>query len=70
MHKQYGSKVIYDGFDFMIKRRERWCIMGVNGAGKSTLLKLIAADTKPDSGRVTIGASVKLGYFASMPWTF
>ena len=64
VHKQYGSKIIYDGFDFMIKRRERWCIMGVNGAGKSTLLKLIAADTKPDSGTVTIGASVKLGYFA------
>jgi len=64
VHKQYGSKVIYDGFDFMIKRRERWCIMGVNGAGKSTLLKLIASDTKPDSGTVTIGASVKLGYFA------
>lgn len=64
VHKQYGSKVIYDGFDFMIKRRERWCIMGVNGAGKSTLLKLVAADAKPDSGTVTIGASVKLGYFA------
>lgn len=64
VHKQYGSKIIYDGFDFMIKRRERWCIMGVNGAGKSTLLKLIASDTKPDSGTVTIGASVKLGYFA------
>ena len=64
VHKQYGSKVIYDGFDFMIKRRERWCIMGVNGAGKSTLLKLIASDAKPDSGTVTIGASVKLGYFA------
>ncbi|MET3615291.1 ATP-binding cassette subfamily F protein 3 [Rhizobium aquaticum] len=64
VHKQYGSKIIYDGFDFMIKRRERWCIMGINGAGKSTLLKLIASDAKPDSGTVTIGASVKLGYFA------
>lgn len=64
VHKQYGSKIIYDGFDFMIKRRERWCIMGVNGAGKSTLLKLVASDAKPDSGTVTIGASVKLGYFA------
>jgi ATP-binding cassette subfamily F protein 3 len=64
VHKQYGAKVIYDGFDFMIKRRERWCIMGVNGAGKSTLLKLIASDAKPDAGTVTIGASVKLGYFA------
>ena len=64
VHKQYGAKVIYDGFDFMIKRRERWCIMGVNGAGKSTLLKLVAGESSPDSGTVQIGASVKMGYFA------
>ncbi|MGV3551581.1 ABC-F family ATP-binding cassette domain-containing protein [Rhizobium sp.] len=64
IHKQYGAKVIYDGFDFMIKRRERWCIMGVNGAGKSTLLKLISGESTPDQGTVQIGASVKMGYFA------
>ena len=62
--KAYGSKVIYDGLDLLIRRRERWCVMGVNGAGKSTLLKLVARQAKPDSGEVTIGASVKLGYFA------
>jgi ATPase subunit of ABC transporter with duplicated ATPase domains len=64
VHKHYGQKVIYDGFDFMIKRRERWCIMGVNGAGKSTLLKLLAGAAEPDQGTVQIGASVKMGYFA------
>jgi ATPase subunit of ABC transporter with duplicated ATPase domains len=62
--KRYGSKVIYDGFDLMIRRRERWAIMGVNGAGKSTLLKLIAGEAEPDAGGVTVGASVRLGYFA------
>ncbi|MGX5733545.1 ABC-F family ATP-binding cassette domain-containing protein [Bosea thiooxidans] len=62
--KRYGEKIIYDGFDFQIRRRERWCVMGVNGAGKSTLLKLITGTSEPDSGIVTLGAGVKLGYFA------
>jgi ATPase subunit of ABC transporter with duplicated ATPase domains len=62
--KSYGARSIYDGFDFSIRRRERWCIMGVNGAGKSTLLKLIAGASDPDAGSVTIGGSVKMGYFA------
>jgi ATPase subunit of ABC transporter with duplicated ATPase domains len=64
VHKAYGSRTIYDGLDFMIRRKERWCIMGVNGAGKSTLLKLVTGSTDPDEGAVTLGASVKLGYFA------
>jgi ATPase subunit of ABC transporter with duplicated ATPase domains len=62
--KRYGNRTIYDGLDLLIRRRERWCVMGVNGAGKSTLLKLIAGEGKADAGNVTIGASVKLGYFA------
>jgi ATPase subunit of ABC transporter with duplicated ATPase domains len=64
VHKAYGSKQIYEGLDFQIRRKERWCLMGVNGAGKSTLLKLIAGTTEPDQGTVNIGASVKMGYFA------
>ncbi|QOG23096.1 MULTISPECIES: ABC-F family ATP-binding cassette domain-containing protein [Bradyrhizobium] len=64
VHKGYGSKRIYDGLDFMIRRRERWCVMGVNGAGKSTLLKLIAGASEPDEGTVALGGSVKMGYFA------
>src|SRR5712691_11007759 len=64
VHKGYGSKRIYDGLDFMIRRRERWCVMGINGAGKSTLLKLVAGSTEPDDGTVALGGSVKMGYFA------
>ncbi|TCL71343.1 ABC-F family ATP-binding cassette domain-containing protein [Rhizobium sp. BK251] len=64
IHKAYGSRTIYDGLDFMVRRRERWCIMGINGAGKSTLLKLVTGTASPDKGTVTIGANVKLGYFA------
>ncbi|NNM56852.1 ABC-F family ATP-binding cassette domain-containing protein [Acidocella sp.] len=62
--KRYGNKVIYEGLDLLIRRKERCCVLGVNGAGKSTLLKLVAGTTAPDSGSVTLGGSVKMGYFA------
>ncbi len=64
VHKSYGSRTIYQGLDFQVRRRERWCVMGINGAGKSTLLKLVAGSTVPDDGTVAIGGSVKMGYFA------
>ena len=62
--KRYGERPIYQGLDFQVRRRERWCIMGVNGAGKSTLLKLVAGESEPDNGTVVRGPSVKMGYFA------
>jgi ATPase subunit of ABC transporter with duplicated ATPase domains len=62
--KSWGRRTIYKDFDFLIRRRERWCVMGVNGAGKSTLLKLVVGAAQPDAGSVQLGASVKLGYFA------
>ncbi|KRE02094.1 glycosyl transferase family 1 [Bosea sp. Root381] len=64
VHKRYGSRTIYDGLDFQIRRKERWCVMGINGAGKSTLLKLVTGSTEPDDGTVAVGGSIKLGYFA------
>jgi ATPase subunit of ABC transporter with duplicated ATPase domains len=64
VHKGYGNLTIYEGLDFQVRRKERWCVMGVNGAGKSTLLKLVAGSTEPDDGTVALGGSVKMGYFA------
>jgi ATPase subunit of ABC transporter with duplicated ATPase domains len=62
--KSYGTRVIYDGLNLFIRRKERLAVMGVNGAGKSTLLKLVAGDTAPDDGTLVVGPSVRLGYFA------
>jgi len=70
VHKAYGRQIIYADLDFQLARKERWCVLGVNGAGKSTLLKLVAGaqtpdlGTSPDKGTVTLGASVRMGYFA------
>ena len=62
--KSYGTRAIYDAFNFHIRRGERWCVMGKNGAGKSTLLKMISGAAKPDAGTVKLGASLKMGYFS------
>ncbi|HPF35355.1 MAG TPA: ABC-F family ATP-binding cassette domain-containing protein [Candidatus Krumholzibacteria bacterium] len=62
--KAYGPRVIYQDFSLMIRRGERWCVMGRNGAGKSTLLKMVVGAVEPDAGTVRLGASLKVGYFA------
>jgi ATPase subunit of ABC transporter with duplicated ATPase domains len=62
--KRFGKRILYTGFDLVIRRGERWCVMGKNGAGKTTLLKMVVGDLEPDAGTVRLGASLKLGYFA------
>lgn len=64
LSKAYGTKVIYDDFSLMIRRKERWCVLGRNGAGKTTLLKLVADKLAADAGSVRLGANIKVGYFA------
>jgi ATPase subunit of ABC transporter with duplicated ATPase domains len=64
IRKAYGRRVIYDGLNMMIRRGERWAVMGRNGAGKTTLLKIIAGALTPDGGGIRLGASLKMGYFA------
>ncbi len=62
--KRYGERIVHAGLSMLVRRGERWAIMGENGAGKSTLLKAMAGVVKPDGGGVTVGGSVQMGYFA------
>ena len=64
IHKSYGAQVIHQGLTFVVRRCERWAVMGENGAGKTTLLKMIAGVVSPDRGSATLGASVSMGYYA------
>ena len=62
--KSFDGKCVLKDFDFLLQREDRVGIVGGNGAGKSTLLNLIAGYISPDTGTVTIGDTVKLGYFS------
>jgi ATPase subunit of ABC transporter with duplicated ATPase domains len=64
VRKAYGARVVHDGVDLLVRRGERWAVMGENGAGKTTLLKMMAGVLPPDRGAVSLGAAVTLGYYA------
>lgn len=62
--KSYGDKILISNFSYRLLRDDRIGIVGQNGVGKSTLLKIIMGEVKPDSGSVSIGETVKIGYFS------
>ena len=59
-----GGRTIVQDFTYTVLRNDRVGILGANGTGKTTLLNLIAGKLTPTSGTVTIGQTVKIGYFA------
>ncbi len=61
---QINEKLVFKNANALVKRLDRVAVVGVNGAGKSTLLKVITEQTEASEGRVTIGASVSVGYFS------
>lgn len=62
--KAYGNRCLIKDFTYYTIRNERIGIVGHNGCGKSTLLKMIMGKEQPDSGTITIGDTIKIGYFA------
>ena len=62
--KAYGDKVLMKDFTYIFLKNDRIGIIGPNGSGKSTLMKIIAGWLEPDAGNVTVGQTVKMGYFS------
>ena len=62
--KRMGGRQLFSGFTYTILRDERMAVVGENGCGKTTLLRLLAGELLPDEGRVTIGDTVRVGFFA------
>ena len=64
--KGYGNRILIKDFTYYTIRNERIGIVGMNGCGKTTLLRMILGIEQPDSGKITMGETVRIGYFSQM----
>ncbi|MDW8397878.1 MAG: energy-dependent translational throttle protein EttA [Acetobacteraceae bacterium] len=62
LRKGYGNRLLIDDLSFKLPPGGIVGVIGPNGAGKTTLFRMITGQEQPDSGRLIIGESVKLGY--------
>lgn len=62
--KRYGDVKITDDFNYTFARYEKLGFIGDNGTGKSTFIKMLLGEVAPDSGRFTIGETVRFGYYS------
>lgn len=62
LSKCFSDKKLFSDISFTLFYQDKLCIMGENGSGKTTLLKIILGELERDSGNLTIGSSIKLGY--------
>ncbi|MBV9449580.1 MAG: ABC-F family ATP-binding cassette domain-containing protein [Streptosporangiaceae bacterium] len=64
LSKSYGSLEVFTDVDIAVDRGSRVVVLGLNGAGKTTLLRLLGGIETPDTGKVTPGHGLSLGYYA------
>lgn len=63
LNKSFPDRKILDDFSYSFQRGERIGIIGKNGTGKSTFLNILTQTIPPDSGKVIIGDTIKIGYY-------
>lgn len=63
LSKSFGTNNLFSNIDFEMKRGERVAIIGNNGTGKTTLLKIINGYLPADSGKISLGSKVNIGYY-------
>ena len=64
LSRSYGSLEVFTDVDLAIDRGSKVVVLGLNGAGKTTLLRILAGLDEPDTGEVSPGHGLKLGYYA------
>lgn len=64
IEKAYGNLLLIHDFTYFFQKNDRVGFVGANGCGKTTLMRLIIGELQPDAGTITIGQTVKIGYYS------
>lgn len=62
--KSFGDRQLISDYSYIFLKNDRIGIVGPNGCGKSTLLKIITGNLEPDAGTLTVGQTIRIGYFS------
>lgn len=63
LSKSFGNQLLFHELHMEIKRGEKVALVGKNGTGKTTILKIINKYLAADTGKVALGAKVRIGYY-------
>ena len=65
--KYFSEEAVLDGVSFELSKGDHVALVGPNGAGKSTLVNIITGVLEPDSGRVDLHPSIRVGVLEQQP---
>lgn len=67
IRKSFAARPLFEGLTFSVEEGERIGLIGPNGAGKSTLLRILAGETSPDEGVLSLKRGLKIGFLEQVP---
>lgn len=62
--KSFENRTVISSLNYLVRKGDKVGIIGANGSGKTTLLKMIIGELPPDSGNITLGSHIDVGYFS------
>ena len=64
LNKSFDDRKIISSLNYLVRKGDKVGIIGANGSGKTTLLKMIIGKLSQDSGNITLGSHIDVGYFS------